>query len=137
MKIIKLKCDPMGVEYFSQIYLAPDHNSEDRTFYSLYQTLTLWMTGNYHVYVPMVGEQPIGLMHGKHTEGDFYGHVYMLKEFRRKSLVALEETIKTICEDMPTQRIIAGILDTNKPARVLVSAAGFKRFKKDKYILEI
>jgi len=127
----------MGVEFFSQLYLAKDHNSGDRTFYSLYQTLTLWMTENYHVYVPMVGEIPVGLMHGQHTEGDFHGHVYMLKEFRKKSLEALEETIKTICEDMPTQRIIAGILDDNKPARVLVSAAGFKRLKKDKYILEI
>lgn len=137
MTIIKLKPTDEGIEFFSGLYLAKDHGSTDHHFCSLFKVLTIWKAGMYHVYVPMINNVPIGMLHGSYTEGDFHGHMYILEDGRKFSLRGLTETIKTICNEMPTDRFFAGILDDNKPAKALVCAAGFKRISKEKYLLEI
>ena len=137
MTIIKLKPTDEGVDFFSSLFLAKDHNSQDHHYSSLFKVLTIWKAGMYHVYVPLMNNVPIGVMHGSYTEGDFHGHLYVMENERKFALRALKEVIKFICDEMPTDRIFAGILDTNKPAQVLVCAAGFKRIEKEKYLLEI
>jgi len=142
MKIIKLKPNKDGIVFFSNIYTAPDHNSGYRDYYTLFQTLTLWNSGSYHVYVAMEGDTVLGCLHGRDLKVyetiDFDGDFYFFKECRgRIALEALELTVEQIRKDLGVTRFFADILEHNKPAKILVSAAGFKRFKKDKYILEI
>lgn len=137
MTIIKLKPSDEGVEFFSSLYLAKDHNSEGHHYSSLFKVLTIWKAGMYNVYVPLMNNVPIGIMHGSYTEGDFHGHLYVMENERKFALRALKEVVKFICNEMPTGRIFAEILDSNKPAQVLVCAAGFKRIEKEKYLLEI
>jgi hypothetical protein len=128
-----------GIDFFSRIYMAQDHNSGYRDFYTLFQTLTLWNAACHHVYTALDdNDRPFGVLHGSYTEGDFSGDFYFFEGCRGKmALEALRLTIDKIKSEMNVKRFFADIMEHNKPARFIVSAAGFKRIEKEKFLLEV
>jgi hypothetical protein len=138
MDVIKLKPNADGVGFFSDIFLARDHNSSNRTYYDLFQTLTLWTARCYHVYVVLDNNKPIGVCHGSYTEGDFYGHCYFFSESRGKSAIrGIKLTMETIEKDMDVDRFFARINEDNRLAQVAVCSIGYKRVSKDTFMMEV
>jgi RimJ/RimL family protein N-acetyltransferase len=124
---VRLKADERGMEFFSNVYFAPDHRSADRNFYSLHKLLTLWGVGHYNVYAVMKDGAPIGLIHGTYTSGDFYGHVYFYAGYRGKdALIGIDLVMDRIKQHMKVNRFYANILKDNKAAQRFVVSAGYK-----------
>lgn len=138
MKIIKLAFTDESVEYFSRLYFAEDHNSDNRTTMGLFKVLTLWCTGHYHVYVPLDdNDMPFGICHGQLTCGDFHGHVYFLPEYRgRKTYDAFIKVVELIEHNLGPSRIVSRISDDNLKAKMFVAQMGFKK-NQDYYIFEL
>ena len=139
MKAIKLKFDKAGVDFFSDLYFSPDHNSEGRNFLAHYHILSLWNAGLYHVFVPLSDDdQAMGICHGTLTHGDFFGHCYFLPGFRgRIGLCGLHECIKLGKKSFKLKRVIANILNMKqtRAAKLFVLSEGF-RLEDDRYILD-
>jgi len=138
MKAIKLAFNKESVEFFSRLYFQEDHNSDGRDYFSLHQLLTLWGAGLYHVFVPISDDDmPMGMCHGKFTHGDFYGHGYFIKEFRgHVGLCGMNECLKLCKKALNAKRVIANILDFNKPAKIFLRSEGFVK-DGNNYILDL
>ncbi len=141
-EVVRLKADERGMEFFSNVYFAPDHRSTDRSFYALHKLLTLWSVGHYNVYAVMKDGAPIGLIHGTCTSGDFYGHIYFYAGYRGKdALVGIDLVMDRIKQHMKVNRFYACILKDNKVAQRFVACAGYKRISCDDktvtFVLEV
>ena len=138
MRCMKLAFDERNVEYFSRLFLAEDHRSEDHTFMGLFKVLTLWSTGQYHVYVPISDEgAPMGICYGQLTFEEFHGHVYFLPEYRGKQAIEGFQYCMDQCyENFKPKRFVAYILKDNKPAKAFVRTLGFKKVN-DAYIYNL
>ncbi len=139
MKAIKLNFSNFNVEFFSQLFLAPDHNSEDHGFSGLYRVLSLWSAGAYNVYCPLNDDDsPMGVCHGQVIDKTFFGHIYFLKEFRgNKSLQGFDHCVTMAKHEHGLEKLITYILPENKPAKMFASMMGFEKVDETKYICDL
>lgn len=137
MHAIKLKFDENGVDFFSQLFFASDHNSDDRSYYGLFQILSMWAAGVYNIYVPFADDgNPMGVCHGQMSHRDFHGHLYFLKEYRKFAGLGLSECVSLCQQEFNPDRLLAYIKEDNKLARVFVRQMGFEK-EDDCYILNL
>ena len=139
MKAIKLNFSEFNVEMFSQLFLAHDHHSENHNFLGLFQVLTMWSAGCYHVYCPLADDDsPMGICHGRELDNNFFGHIYFLEEFRGKpAMQGFEKCVSMMCHNLKVDKLITHILPDNKPAKMFASIMGFVKVGETKYICDL
>ncbi len=139
MKALKLNFSDLNVEFFSQLFLAEDHNSADHTFMGLYKVLTMWSSGVYHVYCPVDdNDMPMGICHGQAIDNTFFGHIYFLKEYRgKKACQGFDYCVSMLEHNLGVNKLVTHILEENRPAKMFASLMGFKKVDNTKYICDL